>query len=71
MGLLAAGITAGLSAIAAGIGNAMMISRTIDGMARNPEMAGQLRATMFIGFGLIEALPVITVVIAFLLMFSS
>lgn len=71
MGLLAAGITAGLAAIAAGFGNAMMISRTIDGMARNPEMAGQLRTTMFIGFGLIEALPIITVVIAFMLMFFA
>jgi F-type H+-transporting ATPase subunit c len=37
-------------------------------MARQPEMAGTLRGTMFIGVGLIEAVPIISVVIAFMLM---
>lgn len=68
IGLLAAAIAAGLAAIAAGVGNGMVISRTIDGMARNPEMAGRLQTTMFIGFGLVEALPIIAIVIAFMLM---
>lgn len=69
LGLLAAGIAAGLAAIGAGIGDAMVISRAIEGMARNPEMANRLQTTMFIGFGLVEALPIISIVIAFMLMF--
>ena len=36
-------------------------------MARQPEMAGQLRSTMFIGVALIEAVPILGIVIAFLL----
>lgn len=69
LGLLAAGIAAGLAAIGAGLGDAMVISKAIEGMARNPEMSNQLRATMFIGFGLVEALPIISIVIAFMLIF--
>lgn len=71
MGLLAAGIAAGLAAIGAGIGNGVLIGRTVEGMARNPEMTGRLQTTMFIGFGLVEALPIISVVIAFMLLFMS
>ena len=38
-------------------------------MARQPESAGNLRATMFIGVGLIEAVPILAVVVAFLILF--
>jgi len=69
LGLLAAGIAAGLAAIGAGIGDGLVISRAIEGMARNPEMSNRLQTTMFIGFGLVEALPIISIVIAFMLMF--
>ena len=65
MQFIAASIAAG---IAASIGNGMVISKTLEGMARQPEMAGTLRGTMFIGVGLIEAVPIISVVIAFMLM---
>ncbi|CAM2792208.1 MULTISPECIES: F0F1 ATP synthase subunit C [Dellaglioa] len=68
MGLLAAGIAAGLAALATGIGNSLVISKTLEGMARQPELSGQLRSTMFIGVGLIEAVPIIAIVISFLLM---
>ncbi|MDN6516013.1 MAG: F0F1 ATP synthase subunit C, partial [Lacticaseibacillus paracasei] len=46
----------------------MVISKTLEGMARQPEMAGTLRGTMFIGVGLIEAVPILSVVVAFMLM---
>ncbi|MDN6028949.1 MAG: F0F1 ATP synthase subunit C [Lactobacillus sp.] len=66
---LAAALAAGLAAIAAAIGNGQVISRTIEGMARQPESAGNLRSTMFIGVGLIEAVPILAIVIAFLILF--
>lgn len=69
MGALAAAIAVGLAAFGAGIGNGLVISRTIEGMARQPEHAGMLRTTMFIGVGLIEAIPIIAVVIAFMTVF--
>lgn len=70
MTVLAAAIAVGLGAIGAGVGNGMIVSRTIEGMARQPEQAGALRATMFIGVGIVEVVPIIGVVIGFLAFFS-
>ncbi len=66
MKYLAAAIAAGLAALAASYGNGKVISK---GMARQPESANNLRATMFIGVGLIEAVPILAIVIGFLILF--
>ena len=58
-----------LAALAASYGNGKVISKTIEGMARQPESANNLRATMFIGVGLIEAVPILAIVIGFLILF--
>jgi F-type H+-transporting ATPase subunit c len=66
MGLLAAAIAIGLAALGAGIGNGLIVSRTVEGIARQPEAQGKLQTTMFIGVALVEAIPIIAVVIAFM-----
>ncbi|SIS41229.1 F0F1 ATP synthase subunit C [Salimicrobium flavidum] len=66
MGLLAAAIAVGLAALGAGIGNGLIVSRTVEGIARQPELRGALQTTMFIGVALVEAIPIIGVVIAFI-----
>ncbi|KQY92095.1 ATP synthase F0F1 subunit C [Paenibacillus sp. Root52] len=66
MALIAAAIVAGLGALGASIANGMVISRTVDGIARQPEAKSTLQTTMFIGVGLIEVLPIIGVVLAFM-----
>ncbi|GHN16526.1 F0F1 ATP synthase subunit C [Lactobacillus delbrueckii] len=66
---LAAALVAGMAALAASWGNGRVISKTIESIARQPESAGNLRATMFIGVGLIEAVPILAIVIAFLILF--
>ena len=66
MGLLAAAIAVGFGALGAGIGNGLIISRTVEGIARQPELRGVLQTTMFIGVGLVEVIPIIAVVIAFM-----
>jgi F-type H+-transporting ATPase subunit c len=68
MGLLAAAIAIGLAALGAGIGNGLIVSRTVEGIARQPEARGTLQTTMFIGVALVEAIPIIAVVIAFIVM---
>ncbi|RKD76087.1 MULTISPECIES: F0F1 ATP synthase subunit C [Sinobaca] len=68
MGALAAGIAAGLAALGAGIGVSQIVRGTIDGVARQPELKGTLQTLMFIGVALVEALPIIAIVIAFILM---
>ncbi len=66
MALLAAAIAIGLGALGAGLGNGMIVSKTVEGIARQPELKGSLQTTMFIGVALVEALPIIAVVLAFL-----
>ncbi|GEK59292.1 MULTISPECIES: F0F1 ATP synthase subunit C [Marinococcus] len=70
MGLLAAAIAAGLAAIGAGIGNAIVIKGAIDGTSRQPELGGRLQTLMFIGIGLVEAVPIIAVVVGFITLFQ-
>ncbi|KRM64752.1 F0F1 ATP synthase subunit C [Ligilactobacillus agilis] len=68
--LIGAGLAAAGAAIGAGVGNGLVISKMLEGMARQPELSGQLRTNMFIGVGLIEAVPIIAIVISFLLVFQ-
>ncbi len=68
MGLISAAIMFGLAALGASIGNALVVSRTIEGTARQPEARGSLMGLMFLGLGLVEALPIIAVAMAFVFM---
>jgi F-type H+-transporting ATPase subunit c len=68
MGALAAAIAIGLAALGAGFGNGMIVSRTVEGIARQPELKNALQTTMFIGVALVEAIPIIAVVVAFMVM---
>ena len=68
MGAIAAGIAMFGAALGAGIGNGLIISKMLEGMARQPELSGQLRTNMFIGVGLIESMPIISFVVALMVM---
>jgi len=68
---LAVGIALGLAAVGAGIGNALVISKTVEGIARQPEAKGMLQTFMFIGLGLVEAVPIIAVAIALIAYFAG
>ena len=57
-----------ICALGAGIGIGIATGKAVEAIARQPEMAGTLRGTMFIGVGLIEAVPILSVVVAFMLM---
>ncbi|EAD4304242.1 F0F1 ATP synthase subunit C, partial [Listeria monocytogenes] len=65
---IAAAIAVGLGALGAGIGNGLIVSKTVEGVARQPEARSMLQTIMFIGIGLVEALPIIAVVIAFMVL---
>lgn len=68
MGLLAAAIAVGLGALGASIGVALITSKTVEGIARQPEMRGTLTTTMILGIAFVEAVPIIAAVIAFMVM---
>lgn len=61
-------LAAGLSALGAAIGDGICTSKLLEGVARQPEARGQLMTLMFISVGLIESIPIIAVVVAFMLM---
>jgi F-type H+-transporting ATPase subunit c len=60
------GLVYGLAAIGPGIGLGILIGKAVEAMARQPEYAGQIQGTMFIGIGLIEALALFGFVLYFI-----
>lgn len=56
----------GLAVLGPGIGLGMLIGKTQEATARQPEMAGPLRINMFIGMALVEALGLIGLATGFL-----
>ena len=56
------------ASFAAAFGNARLISTALEGMARQPEVQGQLFTSMLIGVSLLEVIPLVSIVIAFMLM---
>ncbi|EGL13572.1 MULTISPECIES: F0F1 ATP synthase subunit C [Paenibacillus] len=70
MEFLAAALAIGLGALGAGIGNGLIVSKTVEGIARQPELRGTLQTTMFIGVGIVEVVPIIGVVLGFLIFFK-
>jgi len=56
----------GLAAIGPGIGIGLVVGNAIQAMARQPEMAGQVRTTMFLGIAFTEALALIGIVVMFI-----
>ncbi len=55
----------GLAAIGPGVGLGLLIGKALESMARQPEAAGMVRTTMFIGIAIIEALALLGFVLAF------
>ena len=56
----------GLAAIGPGIGIGIVVGKTIESMARQPEMTGVLRTNMFLGIAFTEALALIGLVAGFI-----
>lgn len=56
----------GLAAIGPGIGVGIIAGKTVEAMARQPEMQGTLRTTMFLGIAFAELLGLIGVALFFI-----
>lgn len=61
------GLVYGLGAIGPGLGIGYLVGKTVEAMARQPEMQGQLQTTMFIGVAFVEALALFGFVLAFII----
>ena len=63
---ICAGFAYGLAAIGPGIGIGYVVGKAIEAMARQPEAAGMVRTTMFLGIAFVEALALFGFVLSFI-----
>lgn len=67
VGVIGKGLVFGLAAIGPGIGIGFLVGKAVEAMARQPEMAGQVRTTMFLGIAFTEALALFGFVLSFII----
>ena len=67
---IGAGFAYGIAAIGPGIGIGYLVGKSVEAMARQPEAAGMVRTTMFLGIAFTEALALIGFVVFILLKFA-
>jgi F-type H+-transporting ATPase subunit c len=68
---IAAALAIGLAAIGPGIGQGTAASKTVEGIARQPEAEGKLRATLLLSLAFMESLTIYGLVIALVLLFAN
>ena len=64
---IAAALAIALSTIAPAIAQGLTASKAMDAIARQPEAAGDIRCTLILSLGLMEALTIYGLLIAFML----
>ena len=69
--LLGAGIAMGVGALGPGNGLGMLLGKAYESIARQPEVAGDIRTSMFIGIGVTEAVALYAFVVALILIFVA
>jgi F-type H+-transporting ATPase subunit c len=67
VGVIGRGLVFGLAAIGPGIGIGFLVGKTVEAMARQPEAAGMVRTTMFLGIAFTEALALFGLMLAFII----
>ena len=69
--MLAAGLCMGIGAIGPALGEGNAVSHALEGMARQPEAASNLRTNMILGCAITEPTGIYALVVALLLIFAS
>ncbi|MEJ7759447.1 MAG: ATP synthase F0 subunit C [Gemmatimonadaceae bacterium] len=64
---MGAGIGAGIAVLGAGVGIGRLAGQAMDGMARQPEMAGRIQTGAIIFAALIEGAALFAIVVSFLI----
>lgn len=58
-----------LAVMPSAIGEGLVVSHAVDGIARNPEIYSKLRTTMILGCSLVETTAIYALLISILLLF--
>ena len=67
---LGAGLCMGIGAIGPAIGEGNAVGKALEGMARQPEAAGDLRTKMILGCAITETTGIYSLVVALLILFA-
>ena len=67
---LAAAICMGIGSIGPALGEGNAVARALEGMARQPEAANDLRTNMIIGCAVTETTGIYALLISFLILFA-
>ena len=67
---LGAGLCMGIGAIGPAVGEGNAVSHALEGMARQPETANNLRTNMILGCAITETTGIYSLLIAFLILFA-
>ena len=65
---LAVGLAIGLAVLGAGIGQGLAANGVMNGMSRQPELAGRIQTGMIIALAFVESLVIFTLVLCFQLL---
>jgi len=65
---IAAALAIGIATIAPGLGQGNAAGKALEGMARQPEAAGEIRTSMILALAFMEALTIYGLLIAFMLL---
>ncbi|MGD0622978.1 MAG: ATP synthase F0 subunit C [Thermacetogeniaceae bacterium] len=65
---LAVAIVMGMATLGPAFGQGMAAAKAMEGIARQPEVAGELRTTLIIALAFMEALTIYGLLIAFMLL---
>lgn len=69
--LLSAGLTIGIGAVGAAIGEGMIASKAMEGMARNPEISNKLFTNMIVAMAITESNSIYALVVSLIILFVS
>ena len=67
---IGAGLCMGIGAIGPAIGEGNAVAKALEGMARQPEAAGNLRTNMILGCAITETTGIYSLLSSFLILFA-
>ena len=67
---IAAGLCMGIGAIGPALGEGNAVSKALEGIARQPEAAGDLRTNRILGCAITETTGIYALLISFLILFA-
>lgn len=67
---LSTALVVAVGMIGPAIGIGMLVSKALEAIGRNPEAAGKIQTSMFIGIAFTEALAIFAIVVGFIIKFG-